>query len=581
MKRYLFIILSIFLASCDLLEQESVSTTSPDIAFGSESGLQLYINGFYPMLPTASTIYAGDNMSDIIARKEIPEFYRDGAFGPVQSSGWTWTQLRNINYFLENNINEGIDEEIRNHYNGIARFFRALFYFEKVKRFGDVPWIPKTLDVDEDDYLYGRRDSRVTIMQHIMDDLNFAIEHIGKSPNDRSRNYVTRYVAAAYKSRVALFEGTFRKYHTNYNLTDSVQWLLEAAVEAADVVMQEGNFSLNISGNEPYADLFLSDEVKESEFILANSYDTDLGILHSANWYYTSSTYGDRLNFTRRFINTYLNIDGTPFTQNPAYQTTTFPAETNNRDKRLSQTIRTPGYTREVAGKTQQTPPVFSYTYTGYQPRKWVTANTSHDNGTFNTNSIPIIRYAEVLLNFAEAKAELGTLTDSEWAETIGALRSRAGITAGLDSKPTVVDGYLQEQFYPNISDPAILEIRRERAIELALEGFRFYDMVRWKCGESIEHSWNGFYVDELNTPLDLNQDGVDDVLFYQGDQPSVGSGVTAVELAGDLRLSEGTRGELIWLYGTTIKWDDKFYLYPIPEADRLINPDLGQNPGW
>lgn len=577
-----FILLSITFTNCELLEQEPVDTANPTIAFSSEQGLSLYVTGFYAMLPSASTICRYDNVSDIIARKEVPDYYREGSFGPVQSSGWTWSQLRNINYFLENNTNAAIDEDLRKHYNGIARFFRALFYFEKVKRFGDVPWIPRTLGVD-DELLYAKRDSRVLVMKHIMDDLDFAIEHIGSSPNDESRNYITKYVAAAFKSRVALFEGTFRKYHTEYNIPDSVNVLLSEAAEAAAFVMDKGGFSLHTTGDEPYADLFTSTAVNTDEFILANSYNEELGILHDANWYYTSSTYGNRLNLTRRFVNTYLKLDGTAFTNNSAYYSTPFPDETDNRDKRLSQTIRTPGYTRIVSGKTIATPPVFSYTYTGYQPRKWVTEDTSNDNGSKNTNSIPIIRYAEVLLNYAEAKAELGKLTDADWVNTIGKLRSRAGITGGLSAKPSVVDAYIQEQFYPEIFDPVILEIRRERAIELALEGFRFHDMVRWKCGESIENEWNGFYVEALNTPIDLNRDGSNDVLFYQGEKPSSLQGVIYIDVSegSDMRLSEGNRGEIIWLYGTHIRWDDKFYLFPIPEADRLINPELGQNPGW
>lgn len=588
MRKYLIFILSIAFVSCSLLEQESVDTTNPNIAFSSEAGLKLYVTGFYAMLPSAAAIYSSDNMSDIIARKDIPDFYRDGAFGPVQSSGWSWSQLRNINYFLEHNTNEKVDEETRSNYNGIARFFRALFYFEKVKRFGDVPWIPTTLNVDDNEYLYAGRDSRVLIMKQIMNDLDFAIENIDSSSNDESRNYITKYVAAAFKSRIALFEGTFRKYHANYNLADSVSWFLQEAADAASIVMDEGGFSLNMEGEEPYADLFVKDKVNKKEFILAASYDEKLGALHASNWYYTSSTYGDRLNLTRRFVNTYLKLDGTAFTNNSAYKTTSFPAELRNRDKRLAQTIRTPGYTRLVSDKNVAISPVFSYTYTGYQPRKWVTANSSSDNGQLNSNCIPIIRYAEVLLNYAEAKAELGTLTDLEWSKTIGLLRGRAGITGGLDVKPTIVDAYMQAQFFSSISDPTILEIRRERAIELALEGFRFYDMVRWKCGELMENEWRGFYVEALNTPMDLNEDGISDVVFYRGDKPTALPNVTYVNVSdevdgksNEMRLSEGVKGEIIWLYGTGIIWDDKYYLYPIPEADRLINPTLGQNPGW
>src|SRR5690606_31671547 len=114
------------------------------------------------------------------------------------------------------------------------------------------------------------------------------------------------------------------------------------------------------------------------------------------------------------------------------------------------------------------------------------------DTRDLNDNAVSIFRYAEVLLNYAEAKAELGTLTDADWELTIGTLRSRAGITGGLTTKPVEVDSYLQSTYFPDVSDPVILEIRRERGIELAMEGFRFYDIVRWKRGELMEMEWNG-----------------------------------------------------------------------------------------
>ncbi|MCH5719786.1 RagB/SusD family nutrient uptake outer membrane protein [Niabella hibiscisoli] len=132
-----------------------------------------------------------------------------------------------------------------------------------------------------------------------------------------------------------------------------------------------------------------------------------------------------------------------------------------------------------------------------------------------------MFRYAEVLLNYAEAKAELGTLTDADWALTVGALRSRAGITGGLTTKPTVADPYLVANYFPGITDPSILEVRRERGIELSLEGLRFADLLRWKRGELMQQEWNGFYVPALNTPMDLNEDGILDVAFSRAPAPA------------------------------------------------------------
>jgi hypothetical protein len=359
---------------------------------------------------------------------------------------------------------------------------------------------------------------------------------------------------------------------------------------AAQQVMTTGGFSLNTAGgtDKAYRNLFNSQAIVPAEIILANLVDPTLAIYNDANWYLTSSTYGDRLSFTRTFINTYLNIDGTPFTNKSGYLTMTFPQEVKGRDLRLQQTIRMGNYTRSNGGVQQAAPPVFSYTYTGYQPIKLTMDDASMDGGSRNINSLPLIRYAEILLNYAEAMAELGTITDVDWNSTIGALRRRAGITGVTNSKPLVADTYLKANYFPDISDPVLLEIRRERGIELALEGFRFYDIVRWKRGPLMEQVWNGFYVPALNQAMDLNEDGVSDVLFYQGTAPAAIKGVTFVNVspaissgANPMRLSNGTSGELTWLTNVARTWDDKFYLFPIPENDRQVNPKLGQNSGW
>jgi hypothetical protein len=259
-----------------------------------------------------------------------------------------------------------------------------------------------------------------------------------------------------------------------------------------------------------------------------------------------------------------------------------FATEVQNRDLRLQQTIRLGSYKRANSGSPVAAPPVFSYTYTGYQPIKWCLDDMYYDAGALNTNSVCLMRYAEILLNYAEAQAELGQITSADWAATIGALRSRAGITGGLASLPVVADPYLQANYFPDIADPVILEIRRERGIELTLEGFRFYDLVRWKHGELLLQTWNGMYVPALNVPMDLNGDGIPDVCFYQTLPANQVSGVTYINISADpQKLSHGTYGELNWLDNISRDWQDYKYLYPIPYADLQVNPKLGQNPGW
>jgi hypothetical protein len=594
-KFFLLISFGILVFSgCKKLDQEPQATASRSAVFSSEKGLQLYVASFYNNLPTAGDVVRADNMADYAARTDVPGFLTASGFTPLQSSGWSWSALRNINYFIENNNDPSVPPAVRMNYQGIARFFRALFYYDKVQRFGDVPWYGSTIAVSDSMALYKPRDPRKTVMDSVLADLNFAIENV--TATDATRSQVTKFVALAYKSRISLFEGTFRKYHSAAGgLAEGLggtanTWLQEAA-DAAEQVMKEGGFSLNTAGgsNASYRQLFTSKQPVTNEIILSNVSDATLNVLNDANWYWTSATYGSRLSFIRTFVNTYLNIDGTPFTSKPGYQTMTFAEEVQGRDKRLQQTIRMGDYKRLNGGTQEAAPPVFSYTYTGYQPIKWTLDDVFYDGGTRNDNSISLIRYAEVLLNYAEAKAELGTLTDADWVKTVGALRARAGITGGLTAKPTTIDFYLQTHYFPFINDPALLEIRRERGIELAWEGLRFSDLIRWKKGDLLTMIWNGFYVPELNKAMDLNGDGRNDVLFYQGTAPAAMPGVTFVNVSPTLpngsvnpqRLSNNTSGEITWLKNVARVWEDKKYLYPIPTSDLLINAKLGQNPGW
>ena len=594
-KLFLFICFgAMVVSSCKKLDQEPQATATKSAVFGSEKGLQLYVASFYSNLPSGGDVVRADAMADYAARTDVPGFLTTSGFTPLQSSGWSWSALRNINYFIENCTDPAVPFSVRQNYIGIARFFRALFYYDKVQRFGDVPWYETTISVSDTAQLYKARDPRKQVMDSVLADLNFAAANI--TATDATRSQITKYVALAYKSRICLFEGTFRKYHDSPGgLAEGLggtaaNWLREAA-DAAEQVMNEGGFKLNTAGGTEasYRQLFTSKQPVSTEIILSNVADATQNVLNDANWYWTSATYGSRLSFTRTFVNTYLNSDGTPFTSKPGYETLPFSEEVKGRDKRLQQTIRMGDYKRINGGTQELAPPVFSYTYTGYQPIKWTLDDVYYDGGTRNDNSIPLIRYAEVLLNNAEAKAELGTLTDADWAKTIGALRARAGITGGINTKPTVVDPYLQARYFPEISDPVLLEIRRERGIELAWEGLRFPDLIRWKKGSLLTVTWNGFYVPELNKPMDLNGDGKNDVLFYSGTAPAPLAGVTFVNVSPTLpngavnpqQLSNGTSGEITWLNNVPRKWEDKKYLYPVPTADLLINPKLRQNPGW
>ncbi len=253
---WLLFIPSLF-TSCKKLEQLPQSSASRSAVFGSEKGLETYANSFYSILPNANNIFTADNVSDYTARRDVPRFLRAGAYapnvsdnnsasawdivalGPTSDLNWGWGGLRNVNYFITNNNDAAVPEDVRRHYMGLARFFRAFFYFEKVKRYGDVPWIGKPLAVDDAE-LTKPRDSRTLVMDSVVADIDYAIQNI-KTVNDPTRSLITKWVAYAFKARVCLFEGTFRKYHTNLNLAGtSAAWLTQAATAAKEIMDKSG-----------------------------------------------------------------------------------------------------------------------------------------------------------------------------------------------------------------------------------------------------------------------------------------------------------------------------------------------------
>ena len=603
MKKIFYSLLGIalLLSSCDLYE-EPKDQTGKEAIFGSEAGLKTYVYSFYNMLPSGSDLNQIEiDLVDFGAINNINTFISKNAYSEEISGGWSWSNLRNINYFIENCTDEKLSEAVRNNYIGIARFFRAWFYYDKVTTFGDVPWIDKPLDV-EDEQLYAPRDSRELVMEKVYEDLQFACNNI-TTTSDATGSMVTKWVAYAFASRIALFEGTFRKYH-NLNLATSASTWLQRAVTMSEYVMNNSGKKLYTAAGtqKSYRALFTNDNPLTDEIIMAVCSSTELGVLHHANWKWTSPTYGNRFSMTRPFINSFLQLDGTPYTNKAGWETEDFYAECQNRDYRLAQTIRTPGYKRDG----EATAPDFAgYVFTGYQPIKLCLDGKSYDNAALNTNALPLFRYAEVLLNYAEAKAELGTLTDADWAKTVGALRARAGITGGISTKPTAVDNYLKSFYFPNISDPTILEIRRERGIELCLEGFRFDDLKRWKSGELLLKSWYGMYIPEVNVPIDLDKSGTYDVIFYTSTagltaaKALTGDWDTAKKTCATVKVEEGAGSSkqlhliekvdgatgyyLTWDKPNDYKrvWGNKQYFYPIPATVMVKNPNITQNTGW
>lgn len=587
---------SVLVVSCDLAEQPKAKA-GRDMIFGSETGLLTYTNGFYEYLPDYDNAHK-QNITMDNAAKNATGTYEVGAYTTNTSTSWSWSSIRNVNYFLKYNTSSNVSEPIRNNYSGIARLFRAYLYFNKLVQYGEVPWIDIPLEPDSPE-LYKTQDSRDVIISKMIEDLDFAAANITEDKITPNSNRVNRWTALFFKSRVCLFEASFRKYHATGSkygkdyLKDckiTAEELYRQAADAAQEIIEKGPYRLYTgtpyaNGRGSYRELFISDNAVSQEVMLSLALDPVLQ-LGEANWYYNSSTYGPHLCMTHAFAKTYLNLDGTPYNDKKGDTYKTFAEETSGRDYRLNQTIRGADYTcKDKEGVFVPTPAnMTGHSLTGYQFTKYVMDDISFDGGRTNYNDVPIARYAEVLLNYAEAKAELGTLTDADWEKTIGALRGRAGITGGLDKKPTTADPYMMS-IYTGVTDPVILEVRREREIELILEGLRLNDLKRWACGKLWETAaWDGIYIPALNTPLDLNGDGTNDVFVtedskYSGPYKSIamytGANLKVVKLADD------TKGGYRLNYEISRVWNDNMYIYPIPEIVIQKNPNLKQNPGW
>lgn len=576
-RRYIYLLtaLLIGLSSCNdsYLERYPLSELAPENYFLTAAELENYTNAFYTELPDALAIhYNAPNQADDEARNTLAAEIQGTRETPSSGSGWNWTELRQINFYLANS-HKCTDEAARLQYDGVARFFRAYFYFDKLVRFGDVPWYDTVLEMD-DEKLKQPRDSRKVVFAKMLEDLDFAIENCSET---KSGQRITKWTALAYKSRMCLFEGTFRKYH---GLGDWEE-ILQEGVKASEELMSSGIYSIHKStADKSYQELFIAEDALTSEVILSRQYSAAIPFVHSANFYILSASYG-RPGMEKSVVESYLMKDGTRFTDISNYQTMQFYQEMQNRDPRLGQTIRIPGYKR--IDRDEVSVPDFATSVTGYQYIKYILA-PNFDAGQ-STNDMPIIRYAEVLLNYAEAKAELGNITQNDIDKSIKLLRDRVDMpNLNLQVANSNPDPYLLSQ-YPNVirstSLGVLLEIRRERRIELIKEGLRYRDLLRWKEGARLAKPFYGMYFPGAGE-YDLDQNGSIDLVIYEGTAPTRRPGVQYQKL-GELVLENGNSGgRIINLPDIIKKWDEsRDYLYAIPTQELQLNRNLTQNPGW
>ena len=587
---YSFIALLSGTAGCsDMLDEYPLDAIFPETYYNNADELRSATNQFYGMFPGAASGYT--ESADVVCIFNLPAEVQGIRTVPTSGGGWNWEYLRAVNFYLSHSVRCD-DVDAREHFDGIARFFRAYFYFEKVKRFGEVPWFDRELS-STDPELFRPRDSRDFIMDKILDDLTYAIDNI----SDKKDLYnVTHWTALALKSRICLFEGTFRKYHG----VPGYEKFLNECATASKLFIDNAPYAIYQTGAQPYRDLFSSMNAIEEEVILARDYDRSQNVMHEANANTLSPTYG-RPGMNKKIVNSYLMTNGDRFTDQPGYETMQYYDEMQNRDPRLTQTVVGPGYMRINSDAVSS--PNFGASTTGYQITKWVT-DASGDGYLGSSNDYILFRAAEVYLNYAEAKAELGTLTQEDLEISIKKIRDRVSMpNIDMDAANANPDPYLcaLESGYQNVTGPnkgVILEIRRERTIELLLEGFRYYDIIRWKEGKVFEQPYKGMYFpgltqgsgDNRYDVFDMNDGTVGDkekvdICIYTGKKPSVKNIRKFYKLGDEFVLTDGDKGNIIChdIEKEPRQWrEDRDYLYPIPTQERLLsNGTLSQNPNW
>ncbi len=613
-KTILYLALTALTAvSCNLDNLLSLSPESqltPDAYFKSAEDLQLFSNTFYNNLLDKAPF---SRESDVFVEVNPSNLIRGGndRTVPASGGGWSFTNLRKMNTLLAN-MDKCKDAKAVTEYTALTKFWRAYYYADMVRKFGDVPWIDHELGSADPD-LYFPRDTRETVLQHMIEDIDEAIENLpGKAKAPETAYRVNRYTAMALKAQFCLFEGTFRKYHSDpapfensYKAADGSthtwEYYLTQAADAAKMLMETGEYRIFTSGNptKDYLALFNSNDANLDEIILAINFDRDLKIMHDCSREMTSQT-AARFGMTKKLVDMYLMADGTRFTDKPGWDVMPFAEEVANRDPRLAQTIRTPGYSWKKPG-TSKDGPEFAYCQTGYMPIKFVQAYDLKPYTADNSfNDMPVFRYAEVLLIYAEAKAELGTLTQDDINLSIKLLRDRVGMPnldmAYANEHP---DPYLMSATtgYPNVTGTnqgVILEIRRERAIELFQEGYgRYFDLMRWKAGYCLNQPMYGMYIPGVGA-YDFGDSSK--YTFYTGNSsadgirykiydPATGDATGADEIFYLVNPTTGeyaTSGVRDALKAIPHSFDEsKHYFYPLPEKELQLNKNLKQNPNW
>lgn len=549
LKYMIYMSTALLTTGCNDAFLERAPQSLNDQTFWSTANdLKTYANGFYGLIPAGVS-----NLDDTNSDTQVPNSINTFLWGqytvPTEGGAWSqsnWSTIRKLNYFMTHYQNaQGTEAEI-NTYVGEIRFFRALQYFDKIKTLGDVPWLDKDLNVDSKE-LYGPKTARNEVAKKIIEDLDFAIRWLPAAGSEEA-NRLNKDIARHVKARVCLHEGTYYKYHTELKYTNEADGLLQQAVEASNDLIISGKYEIYNTGHpeSDYHNLFTMDDKSNlKEAILYIDYIEDKRMHNMSH-----GTLEANAGFSKDFVDCILYDDGLPkgLTTQPTTDNT-IAEEMAGRDPRFSQLIKNDAYlTDEEKEKANYDDNyVDKFHLTGYHTIKGYIPDLPSGYYVEFTDGIAY-RYAETLLINAEAKAELKTLTQDDLDNTINKLRDRAGMPH-LKKEVGFTDPNWPDYGY---TLSAILqEIRRERRVELAGEGFRFDDLCRWKAGHLL-----------------------DNVMTYVGKKLSNGKYAIVYP--------NYTNDDLSYQEGKSRKWDDKMYLYPIATGELQRNPQLlPQNPGW
>lgn len=565
--------------SCDVTDKKPIDSFTDESYWTKVSDLKYYANGLYDNLDKPGV--DKDNTSDNCVTTNYSSTLFNEIVIPTtaDNADWKWNNIRACNFFLQRYKRvEGLENEI-NLYVAEVRFFRALDYFGKIKKFGDVPWYEKDLQTSDTEELYKGRDSRDFVLGKVIEDLEFAIQWLPDYGQQESGR-LTKDAARTQLARVCLYFGTYKKYH-NESGTPSSEELLRKAVSLTNDIIATGNYEIvkgsdTGCGQDPfenyplyYSNQFVQEDLtKNKECILARIYETGV-LMHETGRQAGSNGTG----LSKDFVESFLCIDGKPISISDQYKgDETLDNEFENRDPRMYQIVDNQHKPYTIINGERQTNPYpdcgATGAVTGYPCVKYRSPLQAQWEANLTSYDWFVYRYAEVLLINAEANAELGQCTQAVLDQTINLLRDRVDMPH-LTTTPVADPAAIN---YGYSVSPLIYEIRRERRIELIAEGFRLDDLKRWNGMTALENPKTMFGVRVTDAVREQYKPG--NITFGGED------GRPVIEYQGKTYLYQYPSKSL---NDAGRKWSagDKRWLSPLPTDELTLNPNLEQNPGW